>query len=164
MENNNRDTEARQSPFDPAARDPEFYSSDPYQHGTSDYGRTTEGTNNAQFNSVSGMDQSAERADLIRQLREDSKFSAERETRPDSHGSNQEWDVDPAVIEKNRQDAARQPRNLENGLPSSVEGLPDNPSDEALFRRGGATLLEPDDNPQEGYDPHGSGYNDPASR
>jgi hypothetical protein len=62
------------------------------------------------------------------------------------------------VISKNRQDAANAPDSVESGLPSSVEGLPDNPSDEALFVRQGATYLEESDKPSESYDPHHMGY------
>jgi len=156
MENSDR--------FDPQKRDPEYYSRDPYQHGTSDYGRTTEGTNVEQFNSVSGMDQDTETTETIRAMREESNHNAEREAGPDNYGTTQEWDVDPNVIGKERAEAAREPHDVSSGLPSSVEGLPDNPSDEALFGRGDATMLEQDDDPTQGYDPHNTGYNDPDKK
>lgn len=158
MENKQEDTVNR---HDPHARDPEFYSNDPYQHGTSDYGRPSEGTNIETTNSVSGMDQSVENTELVREMRENNKFNAEREAGPDNYGGTQEWDVDPNAIQQSREDAAREPVSTESGLPSSVEGLPDNPSDEALFVRKDATYLEEGDDPQrDGYDPHHVGYDD----
>ncbi|WP_460635227.1 hypothetical protein [Larkinella harenae] len=142
--------------FDPQARDDKYYSHDPYQHGTSDYGKPSEGVGTGQGR-VNSNDQSDTTNELVGDA-EQFRGNHERETRPDSHGSFQEWDVDPNVIAQNRQDAANAPDNVESGLPSSVEGLPDNPSDEALFNRQGATYLEEGDKPSEGYDPHHMGY------
>ena len=142
--------------FDPQARDDEYYSKNPYQHGTSDYGKPSEGVGTGEM-----VVSSAERGEVAHDIsadREDNRGSHQQETRPDSHGSTQEWDVDPNVIAKNRRDAANAPDSVESGLPSSVEGLPDNPSDEALFVRKGATLLEEGDKPSESYDPHHVGY------
>jgi hypothetical protein len=148
--NNNQET------FDPQVRDDKYYSSNPYQHGSSDYGKQSEGVGTGEM-----VVSSAERGDVAYDLsedREDNRGNFENEARPDSHGSNQEWHVDPNVIAENRQDAANAPDSVESGLPSSVEGLPDNPSDEALFVRQGATYLEESDKPSESYDPHHMGY------
>ncbi|WP_421827145.1 hypothetical protein [Larkinella sp.] len=151
-ENENQET------FDPQARDESYYSKNPYQHGTSDYGKPSEGVGTGEM-----VVPSADRGELAHDIsadREDHRGNFENETRPDSHGSTQEWDVDPNVIAENRQDAAHAPDSVESGLPSSVEGLPDNPSDEALFVRKGATYLEEGDKPSESYDPHHMGYGD----
>ncbi|GAB3910124.1 hypothetical protein GCM10028803_49300 [Larkinella knui] len=146
-----------QETFDPQARDDQYYSKNPYQHGTSDYGKPSEGVGTGEM--VVSSDERGEIAHDISADREDNyRGSHQEETRPDTHGSTQEWDVDPTVIAKNRQDAASAPGHVESGLPSSIEGLPDNPSDEALFNRKGATYLEQDDKPAENYDPHHMGY------
>ena len=145
-----------QEKFDPQARDDKYYSQNPYQHGTSDYGKPSEGVGTGEQ-----VVTSAERSDLAHDIsadREEYRGSHQHEVRPDSHGSFQEWDVDPNVIAQNRRDAANAPDSVESGLPSSLEGLPDNPSDEALFVRKGATYLEEDDKPSESYDPHNMGY------
>ncbi|WP_128547548.1 hypothetical protein [Larkinella soli] len=145
--------------FDPQARDPEYYSRDPYQHGTSDFGAPSEGVGAGQFHSVAPKDQ----GDEARETSADKDLhnvDHEYEGRPDSLGTTEEWDVDPNVIAKDRRDAARQPESVDSGLPSSVEGIPDNPSDEALFVRKDATFLEEGDDPGAGYDPHKVGYDD----
>lgn len=154
METN--ETNDNQEKFDPQARDDSYYSTNPYQHGTSDYGNPSEGVGTGEGR-VTANDQSETTYDL-RTAGEAVGGSHGPENRPDSHGSFQEWDVDPNVIAQNRQDAATAPDNIESGLPSSIEGLPDNPSDEALFNRQGATYLEEGDTPAEGYDPHQVGY------
>lgn len=150
--NDNKET------FDPQTRDESYYSKDPYQHGTSDYGKPSEGVGTGEM-----VVSSAERGDVaydISEDREENRGSHQQEVRPDSHGSTQEWEVNPEVIAENRQDAANAPDSVASGLPSSVEGLPDNPSDEALFVRKGATYLEEGDKPSENYDPHHMGYGD----
>ena len=151
-ENENQET------FNPQARDESYYSKNPYQHGTSDYGKPSEGVGTGEM--VVPSADGGEVAHDISADREDNRGSHQQETRPDSHGSTQEWDVDPNVIAENRQDAANAPDSVESGLPSSIEGLPDNPSDEALFVRKGATYLEEGDKPSESYDPHHMGYGD----
>ncbi|MFC5409240.1 hypothetical protein ACFPMF_07980 [Larkinella bovis] len=148
--NENRET------FDPQARDDTYYSTNPYQHGTSDYGKPSEGVGTGEGR-VTANDQSETTHELVGNA-EEFRGSHQHETRPDSHGSFQEWDVDPHVIAQNRHDAATAPDSVESGLPSSLEGLPDNPSDEALFVRKGATMLEEGDDPSESYDPHHMGY------
>ncbi|MFD1142055.1 hypothetical protein ACFQ4C_13095 [Larkinella insperata] len=146
-----------QEKFDPQARDDKYYSGNPYQHGTSDYGKPSEGVGN-EATTTTPTDRGQTAYDLTVDREEKYRGSHQQESRPDSHGSFQEWDVDPNVIAQNRQDAANAPDSVESGLPSSVEGLPDNPSDEALFNRQGATYLEEGDNPSKGYDPHQMGY------
>ena len=153
-ERNNR--ESREN-FDPQARDDKYYSSNPYQHGTSDYGKPSEGVGTEE-RMITPADQGDTAYDLTVDREENYRGSHQHETRPDSHGSFQEWDVDPNVIAQNRHDAANAPDSVASGLPSSIEGLPDNPSDEALFNRQGATLLDENDNPSESYDPHDMGY------
>jgi hypothetical protein len=126
-ENDNQET------FDPQARDESYYSKDPYQHGTSDYGKPSEGVGTGEM-----VVSSADRGEVAHDIsadREDYRGNFENETRPDSHGSTQEWDVDPKVIAENRR-----------------------ASDEALFVRQGATYLEEGDKPSESYDPHHMGY------
>ncbi|WP_234735760.1 hypothetical protein [Tellurirhabdus bombi] len=156
-ENKIEDTENTPSAFDPDNKAPEFYSKDPYQHGISDFGAPSEGVGVGTFNSVQPKDQGSE-SQRTSASKDENAANHEREAGPDNHGTTQEWDVDPQAIENSRRDAANQPANTDSGWPSSIEGIPDNPSDEALFNRQGATYLEEGDNPKEGYDPHHMGY------
>jgi hypothetical protein len=145
---------ATQSAFDPDRVDPEFYSQDPQQHGTSDYGHESEGVGTSQFNSRSGMDVDTE----IRNDIADSKAANWGDNNPDapggeSVGTYQEWDVDPNLLNPNKPQ-----RGMTNAEANKLEKLPDNPSDEALFHRGDATYLEQNDDPNQQYDPHNKGY------
>ena len=146
---------ATKSPFDPDQVDPEFYSKDPNQHGTSDYGHESEGVgNNVYHDSTSGIDMDGQNqvdAALSKELTKD-------DNNPDapggeSLGTYQEWDIDPNQL--NPQSASRP---MTDGEAKKLEALPDNPSDEALFHRADATYLEQGDNPNNQYDPHNKGY------
>jgi len=144
--------------FDPQARDSSYYSNDPYQHGDSDYGAPSQGVGAGEY-PVQGIDASDEQS-VTSSQKDNYRVNDERESGPDNVGTDQEWDVDPAAIERSRHNSANAPEHVSSGLPSSVEGIPDNPSDEALFNRKGATYLEQNDNPGQSYDPHHVGYDD----
>lgn len=146
------------SAFDPEEVDPKFYSNDPYQHGSSDYGRVTEGTNLETFNSVSGMDQDIENTELVAGLRERNLGEGHPETpKGESLDTDQEWEVDPEAVD---QGSHAHPKMISDEANSKLEDIADNPSDEALFHRHDATYLEQNDNPNDDYDPHKMGYGD----
>lgn len=151
---------ATKSPFDPDAVDPNFYSQDPNQHGTSDFGTPSEGTNVETFNSVSGMDQSVENQQLVKEMREQHMHEG-NPARPEgeSYGTTQEWDVDPNLM-ANRPD----PQPISDEAARKLDEIPDNPSDEALFNRNDATYLEEGDDPNKAYDPHNKGYDDKSDK
>ena len=145
---------ATPSPFDPDQVDPEFYSKDPNQHGTSDYGHESEGVgNNVYHDSTSGVDMDGQNRDETAAAKEKTKF----DNNPDSPGGEsvgtyQEWDVDPSQLNPK----AARPMTDEEA--KKLESLPDNPSDEALLHRADATYLEQGDDPNTQYDPHNEGY------
>lgn len=124
---------AKQSPFDPDAVDPEAYSRDPHQHGTSDFGKPSEGVGTNSFHdSTSGIDMDKENIEMTK---------ADRETQPQAD----ETDLPTGKI-------------MSDEAAEKLIEIPENPSDEALFRRADATYLEPEDDPTKGYDPHNQGY------
>ncbi len=146
---------ATQSPFDPENVDPDYYSKNPNQQGTSDYGRESEGVgNNTYKDSTSGADMDPENRDYVASTRAET-FGNNNPDAPsgESVGTYQEWDVDPDLLNTNKQ-----PRGMTNDEAKHLESLPDNPSDEALLHRGDATYLEQGDNPNQQYDPHNAGY------
>ncbi|MBO0937530.1 hypothetical protein J2I47_13315 [Fibrella sp. HMF5335] len=146
---------ATKSPFDPDQVDSEFYSKDPNQHGTSDYGHESEGVgNNVYHDSTSGIDMDGQNMVDTAQ----SKIVTKDANNPDapggeSAGTYQEWDVDPDQLNP------KMARPMTESEAKKLESLPDNPSDEALLHRGDATYLEQGDNPNTQYDPHNQGYN-----
>lgn len=149
---------AEQSPFDPDAVDPKAYSTDPYQHGTSDYGHESEGVGtNAYKDSTSGADMDTENRDITASTREShAKESGVDAPQGESLGTTQEWDVNPDSIQTD----APKGRMMSDEASQKLNEISDNPSDEALFKRGDATYLEQGDNPNHGYDPHNAGYDD----
>lgn len=152
---------ATQSPFDPDNVDPEFYSKDPNQQGTSDYGRESEGVgNNTYKDSTSGQDMETENRNHVAETRAET-FGNNNPDAPsgESVGTYQEWDVDPNLLNTNKQ-----PKGMSDEEAKHLESLPDNPSDEALFHRGDATYLEQNDDPTRQYDPHNAGYDGKAGK
>ncbi|HEX9955631.1 MAG TPA: hypothetical protein VGA96_00200 [Fibrella sp.] len=146
---------ATQSPFDPDNVDPEYYSKNPDQQGTSDYGHESEGVGTNLFkDSTSGLDMEPEERDHVAETRAE-KFGDNRPDTPrgESVGTTQEWDVDPSLLNPNKQ-----PKGMTDEEARHLEEIPDNPSDEALFHRGDATYLEQSDDPTKQYDPHNAGY------
>ncbi|UFH54757.1 hypothetical protein [Spirosoma sp. KNUC1025] len=145
---------ATTSPFDPDKVDPEFYSKDPNQHGTSDYGRESEGVGtNVYSNSTSGMDMDDENMEITHDTRE-ANLGVGRVGEPhgESLGGTQEWDVDADVI------AAPKGHMMSDDAAKKLSEVAENPSDDALLHRADATYLEQGDDPNQGYDPHNVGY------
>ena len=146
---------ATQSAFDPDNVDPDYYSKNPSQQGTSDYGRESEGVGtNAYKDSTAGSDMDAQNSDYVSATRADT-YGNNNPDAPggESVGTYQEWDVDPGQLNPDQA-----PQGMSKSEAEKLESLPDNPSDEALFHRGDATYLEQGDNPNEEYDPHNAGY------
>ena len=146
---------ATTSPFDPDKVDPDFYSKDPNQHGTSDYGRESEGVGtNVYKDSTSGIDMDDENMQATHDTREANRGVGGFETPINqSLGSQQEWDVNADAI-------AEQPKGhmMSDEAAAKLSEVAENPSDDALFHRADATYLEEGDNPNKGYDPHDIGY------
>ena len=147
---------ATTSPFDPDKLDPEFYSQDPNQHGNSDYGRESEGVGtNVYKDSTSGVDMEAGNMETTRAAREANVGDHGVDVpEGESLGTDQEWDVNADSIQTDKPKG--QMMSEEAG--KKLDEVAENPSDDALFHRGDATYLEPDDKPGEGYDPHNKGY------
>ena len=146
---------ATTSPFDPDKIDSEFYSHDPNQHGTSDYGRESEGVGtNVYADSTSGMDMDAENRDVTHDARE-ANLGVGRvgEPKGESLGTDREWDVSADAI-------SEQPKGqmMSDEAAKKLSEIAENPSDDALLHRGDATYLEEGDDPNQGYDPHNQGY------
>lgn len=146
---------ATTSPFDPDKVDPEFYSKDPNQHGTSDFGRESEGVGtNAYQDGTSGMDMESEHMHITQDARE-ANLGVGRVGEPhnESLGGTQEWDVDADAI-------SDQPKGqmMSDEAAKKLSEVAENPSDDALLHRGDATYLEQGDDPGAGYDPHNKGY------
>ena len=147
---------ATTSPFDPDKVDPEFYSKDPQQHGDSDYGRESEGVgNNTYHDSTSGVDMDDANMKMTRDTREGNvgEFGINAPA-GESLGTTQEWDVNADAIKTDQPKG----RMMSDEASKKLDEVADNPSDDALFHRGDATYLEPEDNPNQGYDPHNKGY------
>ena len=146
---------ATTSPFDPDKVDPDFYSKDPNQHGTSDYGRESEGVGtNAYKDSTSGIDMDSENMQITHDTREANVGVGGFETpRHESMGSQQEWDVDADAIAE-----APKGRLMDDDTAKKLSEIAENPSDDALLHRSDATYLEEGDDPNKGYDPHDVGY------
>jgi hypothetical protein len=146
---------ATPSAFDPQQVAPEFYSQNPQQHGTSDYGRESEGVgNNTHNSSTSGSDmETGNRNDIARTRAETWGESNPDAPKGESVGTYQEWDIDPDQLNP---DAPK--RGMTEAEAQKLESISDNPSDEALFKRADATYLEQGDNPNASYDPHNKGY------
>ncbi len=143
------------SAFDPDNVDPHYYSKDPNQHGDSDYGRESDGVgNNAYKDSTSGMDMEVENRNYTATTRE-ANLNEGNPDKPEgeTYGTHQEWDVDPAQVNKQPT-----PHPISDESAKTLNETSDNPSDEALFKRADATYLEEGDNPNTGYDPHSKGY------
>lgn len=148
---------ATTSPFDPEKVDPDFYSKDPNQHGTSDFGRESEGVGtNAYKDSTSGMDMDSENRQITHDTRE-ANLGVGRAGEPhnQSLGGTQEWDVDADAISE-----VPKGHMMSDEAASKLSEVAENPSDDALLHRADATYLEEGDNPNEGYDPHHVGYDD----
>ncbi len=146
------------SPFDPDKLDSDFYSKDPNQHGNSDYGTTSEGVGtNAYKDSTSGMDMEAGNQTETTQTREAHKFEGNQATPTgENYQTSQEWDVNADEVAKSAQ--PQKGRMMSDEAAQKLDEIAENPSDDALFHRADATYLEQGDNPNEGYDPHGQGY------
>ncbi len=148
---------ATKSQFDPENVDSEFYSTDPNQHGDSDYGRVSEGVGtNTYSDSTSGMDSDTENMITTQATRETNSQEEKQELpKNDNYSGTQEWDVDPKAIE-----AGNEAGHLMSDEAAAIlKNVSENPSDEALFKRQDATYLEDGDDPSQGYDPHNKGYN-----
>lgn len=147
---------ATTSPFDPDKVDPEFYSHDPNQHGDSDYGRESEGVGtNAYKDSTAGIDMDADNMQMTRATRETNVgLHGTNVPEGESLGTDQEWDVNADAVQTD------QPKGkmMSEEAGKKLNEIAENPSDDALFHRGDATYLEPDDDPNQGYDPHNKGY------
>lgn len=151
---------ATTSPFDPDKIDSEFYSRDPNQHGSSDYGQESAG--------VSASVSDPERGNLSQvndSTPEDGTGDVINAPMPASNGvgnsvsstgedsaSVQEWDVPESV--KPRSEG----HMMSDEAAEKLSSVAENPSDDALLHRADATYLEQGDNPNEGYDPHNKGY------
>lgn len=151
---------ATTSPFDPDKVDPEFYSNNPNQHGSSDYGQESAGVSA----SISDPNQaSISQPDAATPDRNSGDISGA--PMPASNGvgnsvsstgegsaSVQEWDVPDEV--KPRSEG----KMMSDEAADKLNSVAENPSDDALLHRADATYLEQGDNPNEGYDPHNKGY------
>ena len=152
---------ATKSPFDPDEVDAEFYSHDPNQQGTSDYGRESEGVGtNTYKDSTAGADMDTENRNYVAGTR----ANTWGDNNPDapggeSVGTYQEWDVDP-----NKLNPQVTPRAMTEEESEKLKSIPDNPSDEALLHRGDATYLEQGDDPNRQYDPHNAGYDSKSGK
>ena len=146
---------ATTSPFDPDKIDPDFYSKDPNQHGTSDYGRESEGVGtNVYKDSTSGIDMDSENMQITHDTREANLGVGGFETpKKESLGSQQEWDVNADAIAE-----APKGQLMSDEAATKLSEIAENPSDDALLHRADATYLEEGDNPNQGYDPHDKGY------
>ncbi len=146
---------ATTSPFDPDKVDPEFYSHDPNQHGTSDYGRESEGVgNNTYEGATSGMDMEGQNRQVTHDSREaNTGVGRVGEPKGESLGGSQEWDVNADAI-------SDQPKGhmMSDAAAKKLGEVAENPSDDALLHRSDATYLEQSDDPNQGYDPHNKGY------
>ena len=147
---------ATQSQFDPENVDSDSYSTDPNQHGDSDYGRVSEGVGtNAYKDSTSGMDMDAENMVTTQTTREANLGEGNSESpKGESYGSSQGWEVDPKAMQQGEQGG----KMMSDEAAEKLTTISENPSDEALFKRHDATYLEEGDNPNKGYDPHNKGY------
>ena len=146
---------ATTSPFDPDKVDPEYYSKDPNQHGTTDYGHESEGVGtNVYADSTSGMDMDADNMQTTHDSRE-ANLGGGRLTNPlgESLGGFQEWDVNADSISE-----FPKGQLMSDEAAKKLNEVAENPSDDALLHRADATYLEDGDNPNEGYDPHDVGY------
>ncbi|WP_288429196.1 hypothetical protein [uncultured Spirosoma sp.] len=148
---------ATTSPFDPDKIDSEFYSRDPNQHGSSDYGHESAG--------VSASIADPDQATISQPNAATPDSNSGDVTGAPDYGSStgnavsstgsvisQEWDVPETV--KPRSEGHMMSDEAAEKLGSVAE----NPSDDALLHRADATYLEQGDNPNEGYDPHHKGY------
>ncbi|MCY7359516.1 MAG: hypothetical protein LH609_19080, partial [Rudanella sp.] len=124
---------ATKSQFDPETVDSEFYSTDPNQHGDSDFGRESEGVGtNVYKDSTSGMDMEAGNMATTQATREASIGEGKPElSKDDNYGGTQGWDVDPKVMEKGEQGG----HLMSDEAAAKLKSVPENPSDEALFKR-----------------------------
>ncbi len=149
---------ATTSPFDPDKLDPDFYSKDPNQHGDSDFGTPSEGVGtNAYKDSTSGMDMEAGNEEMTKETREEHKFEGNPATPTgQNYQTGQEWDVDADTVKDS--DNPQKGKMMSDEAAKKLDEIAENPSDDALFHRADATYLEQGDNPNEGYDPHGQGY------
>ncbi len=151
---------ATTSPFDPDKIDPEFYSRDPNQHGSSDYGHESAGVSA----SVSDPDQ-ANISQPNAATPDHNSGDVTSAPMPPNNGvgnsvsstgenaaSVQEWDVPEEV--KPRSEG----HMMSDEAAAKLSSVAENPSDDALLHRADATYLEQGDNPNEGYDPHNKGY------
>lgn len=147
---------ATKSQFDPENVDSEFYSTDPNQHGDSDYGRVSEGVGtNAYKDSTSGMDMDSQNMATTQATREANIGEGKPELpKGDNYGGTQEWDVDPKAMQQGNEGG----KMMSDEAAQTLKNVSENPSDEALFKRHDATYLEAGDNPGQGYDPHNKGY------
>lgn len=146
---------ATKSAFDPDQVDSDYYSKDPNQQGTSDYGHESEGVGtNAYKDSTAGADMDPANRDDVANTRAEN-WSDNNPDAPsgESVGTYQEWDVNPDLLNPDKPK-----RGLTEFEAQKLESISDNPSDEALFKRADATYLEQGDNPNVGYDPHNKGY------
>lgn len=147
---------ATKSEFDPENVDSDYYSTDPNQHGDSDYGRESEGVGtNAYKDSTSGMDMEAGNLATTQATREANSQEDKPELpKGDNYGGTQGWDVDPQAM----QEGEKGGKMMSDEAAETLKNVSENPSDEALFKRHDATYLEAGDNPNQGYDPHNKGY------
>ena len=145
---------ATTSPFDPdKAQDPDYYSKDPNQHGDSDYGRESGGVGTNEM-TTSGMDMDSENRNVTKETREANEDKGRfEEPKAESLGGFQEWDVDADAISEKPKG-----RMMSDEAAKKLGEIAENPSDDALLHRADATLLEPGDDPNAGYDPHNVGY------
>ncbi|GAB4051749.1 hypothetical protein [Spirosoma litoris] len=148
---------ATTSPFDPDKIDPEYYSKDPNQHGTSDYGHESEGVGtNVYKDSTSGMDMDSDNMMLTHDSREANRSGSQPiDAIPESLGGFQEWDVNADAISE-----VPKGHMMSDEAAKKLSEVAENPSDDALLHRADATYLEEGDDPNKGYDPHNVGYND----
>lgn len=147
---------ATKSQFDPENVDSDYYSTDPKQHGDSDYGRESEGVGtNAYKDSTSGMDMEAGNLATTQATREANIGEGKPELpKGDNYGGTQGWDVDPEAM----QEGEKGGKMMSDEAAETLKNVSENPSDEALFKRHDATYLEAGDDPNQGYDPHNKGY------
>jgi hypothetical protein len=149
---------ATKSQFDPEEVDSDFYSTDPNQHGNSDYGRVSEGVGtNAYKDSTSGMDMDSQNMATTQATREANIGEGKPELPTgENYGGTQHWDVDPKVMQKGEEGG----KMMSDEAADKLKSVAENPSDDALFHRQDATYLEEGDDPNKGYDPHNMGYDD----
>lgn len=140
--------------FDPQEVDKDFYSNNPYQHGDPDFGRESEGVGtNAYKDSASEVD--IDSRNYTTDPHDTNRHKGNPSLPTGKSPGTMKWDVDAEAVVR----AHEKPhKTISDEAARKFNEVAENPSDDALFHRSGATYLEDGDDPGKGYDPHHMGY------